>query len=240
MAAAAAMPTPPLVITVPSGLVTYFPLNTINQTIDIIGGHNGTLAGTNTPTGLTGQIAQGLQFNSDGSATTSYMTFGSFQGPQTGASISAWINVPSFPNFGRIIEAGDAATNRYLRLYVGTNGSFAGELCQDPSNFVGRTTNASVVGTGAWHHVVMTWSGGTTDAAIKLYYDNAQVDTFNGGAGTFTAPSSASVPWALGNSGSLVAADNLVGSEDDVRLYNRALSAGEITSIFNAGTAGNP
>ena len=74
---------------------------------------------------------------------------------------------------------------------------------------------------GAWHHIVFILSGGNRIG----YKDGAFVflNTYNAGSG-FAALTH---PLYIGDT-------NLVGSMDDVRIYNRALSAAEIQALYNA------
>jgi hypothetical protein len=78
-----------------------------------------------------------------------------------------------------------------------------------------------------WHHIVFTFNSG----AVKGYVDGAPVgfltNTFTGG----------SLPqWAYGLSiGTDSSKSNyLIGTLDDVRVYNRALSAADVAALYAA------
>jgi hypothetical protein len=80
----------------------------------------------------------------------------------------------------------------------------------------------------------MTWNGGTTNSAVNLYINNIEVDTTDDGAGSFTGPFS-------GTGGNMqIGAQHLNPGNDyfngvinDVRIYNRALSAADVTELYN-------
>ena len=82
--------------------------------------------------------------------------------------------------------------------------------------------SATTFSEGNWHHVVATYDG----TSSKLYVDGSlegQVAI----AGTIT-PSTA--PLAIGRNG-IQDTDRFRGSIDDVRIYDRALSAAEVAIL---------
>ena len=85
------------------------------------------------------------------------------------------------------------------------------------------------LGTG-WHHIFVTIS--STEGA-KLYYDGNLI----GSKSSATAITS-SLTTRIGRDGNGTSAFN--GQVDDVRLYNRALSASEITNLYNSQKAAFP
>lgn len=80
---------------------------------------------------------------------------------------------------------------------------------------------------GQWYHVGVTRSG----SSFTFYVNGAALST---DSSSFTVPD-ANAPLTIGQ------AENQFffgGMLDDVRIYNRALAAGEVLAIFNAGTNG--
>lgn len=75
---------------------------------------------------------------------------------------------------------------------------------------------------GVWHHAVFTWDG----SVLKLYLDNVLVAT---GDQTVNAQVVAN-PLTIGKR----EAAYFKGAIDEVRIYNRALSAPEILQIYNS------
>ncbi len=102
------------------------------------------------------------------------------------------------------------------RLFVSTWGpAIAGGILQD----------------GVWHHVAATNAG----TSFKLYLDGAQV-----AAGAMPVATSSGSTFWMGRqtAGALGNTRRLDGMVDEVSVYNRALSGGEINAIYLAGTDG--
>ena len=85
---------------------------------------------------------------------------------------------------------------------------------------------------GDRHHVVATWDGTTDAGAAKLYVDGALAVS-----GT---PSTASLTtgeeWNVGGIEQHGFAFD--GQQDDIRIFGRAVSAAEVTLLYNSGTPG--
>ncbi|MBC8471557.1 MAG: DUF5050 domain-containing protein [Planctomycetes bacterium] len=95
-----------------------------------------------------------------------------------------------------------------LHFYINTDGSFR------------HLRVGGVLTEGYWYHVAGTWDGITQ----RLYLDGVEIDNQTPGGvlwGTFSGVHISS------------GGESLNGLLDDVRIYNRALSAGEIASLAN-------
>ena len=79
---------------------------------------------------------------------------------------------------------------------------------------------------GTWHHIVATKSGAST----RLYLDGAQV---HAGAGAGSEPATA--PWHVMRNGTRAVFSE--GDADELALYTRALTAGEVRSHFDLARA---
>jgi hypothetical protein len=100
------------------------------------------------------------------------------------------------------------------------------ENYQDGSNY--RITNgATTLGTGTWKHVVMTQTG--TDHP-KFYYDGALVtNSYEAALGT---PTKTSLAMSIGRYGDN-SAEYFDGIIDDVRFWDRVLSASEVSQLYD-------
>ncbi len=85
-----------------------------------------------------------------------------------------------------------------------------------------RVVTGSALSTGAWHHVVGTYDGAT----IRLYIDGAQVGT---GTVYSTAITHSTSPLVIGRA---PGGNTWLGKLDEVALYNRALTAAEVTTRY--------
>jgi hypothetical protein len=211
------------------GLTGYWNLNEDSGTIahDSSGsGYNGTVTGA---PWVTGYIGSALSFNGG----TYEVVTSTIQeaGP---VSISAWVNAATTTQigFGRIAETeytrgfylGTDSTGTHYKFIVNSGSGSTGSCGASFGCAQGGT-----VSTG-WHLITGTYDGTTA----TLYVDNSVVAT-----DTFTAPASASFPLYIGhffNGGGY----GWNGVIDEVRLYNRALSATEVTTIYGYnGAASN-
>lgn len=206
-------------VPVPSGAVSWWPGG--GNATDAIGTNNGTLHGN---VGYAaGKVGQG--FNLDGNQD------GVSVGNPTNLqlqdfTIEAWIrrastSVVSYGSYGIGVVWG------YGYLGYGLSLDSAGTLGLSKIGISGVQGSAAVTNTN-FHHVAVTKSGST----VVLYLDGVAypVGAYNPGFGFSTSA-------AIG-----YRADNLdnsfYGVIDEPAVYNRALSATEVQSIYNAGAAG--
>ncbi len=185
-------------------------------------GKTGTLV--NGPTWVTGQ--SGNAVNLDGSNDHVSMPAGVVNG-LTDFSITTWVKLDTTGNWRRIYDFGTGTTvNMFLVPTTGSTIRFA--ITTSGGSGEQRINGTAALPTGAWKHVAVTKSGSTG----TLYVDGVQV-----GQNTSLTLS----PSSLGNTTnnwigrSQYADPYLDGQVDDFRIYNRALSASEVQSLFNGG-----
>lgn len=87
-----------------------------------------------------------------------------------------------------------------------------------------RNTYAANFSTGQWYHVACTYDGSN----IRAYVNGSNVQTWSQTGSVITDTNS---PLLIGWSG--YSTEYFNGSIDDVRLYNRALSQTDLTTIYN-------
>jgi hypothetical protein len=90
-------------------------------------------------------------------------------------------------------------------------------------------TSPSIVANGNWNHVVVTRAAGGT---VNMYVNNSRVIT-DGSVGTYFMTSST---WAYDTHIGRYAASSILfydGELDQVRIFNKAVSAGEVTTLYN-------
>ena len=204
-----------------SGLLGYWPFDEDagNVAHDASGnGHNANLTNTTWNTGI---FNFALGFNGSNSlALTSAIPF------INAFSISAWVNpaVTSQASYARIAET-QVSSGLYLGVestgtmyqFVVNGGTGATGTCGVQ---YGCAEGGSV--TAGWHLVSGTYDGTTT----ILYVDGAMV-----ASDTAQAPSNASLPLYIGQAA--VSGSVWNGLVDDLRLYSRALTASEISTLFH-------
>ena len=82
--------------------------------------------------------------------------------------------------------------------------------------------SSPVTGDGMWHHIAATWNSGSGD--VRLFLDGAEIC-----AGVNAISLSGAHKLSVGKN--TLGADGFAGGIDDVRIYNRILSASEITAL---------
>jgi hypothetical protein len=76
----------------------------------------------------------------------------------------------------------------------------------------------------------MTYDGGSQASAIHIYLDGRRIDEKSEVKGLFTQFNNSNVSSKLGGQNSQE--DDFEGQIDDVRIYNRVLSAAEVKALY--------
>ena len=95
---------------------------------------------------------------------------------------------------------------------------------------------ATVLKPNVWQHLTLTWNGivGTSSSAIMYVNASSTVCVFTPGSGAIASDSG--VNQSIGGPSSTIGGSGyFAGSLDDVRIYNRVLSATEIRQLYNLG-----
>jgi hypothetical protein len=190
-------------------------------------GNRGTL--TNNPDRVPGNLGQGLEF--DGVDDNVNLGTGNNLGNLSPLTYSAWIKPDSHgeSNQGHIISK-EFSTKR---LYLDPTGQIFFEILFDGGSHVNINSVSNSVTMGKWQHVVVTWDGSNPASGVKVYVDNAQVASSFTNDGIGSPQSESSDDYLIGNRGAGDRTFN--GLIDDVRIYNRALSADEIKRLYKIG-----
>ena len=209
-----------------SGLVGYWPFDEGSGTIayDKSGNNNnGTLI--NGPTWTGGKVAGGLNFNGSGNyidiPNSSSLNFSS------GFSAGAWIQGGNYSPWDPFL--GKESWNAGLG-FVLLVGDSAGGITYYGGTGAGSMAAISFAGAappGVWTHVFFTNSSGSA----KMYINSILVAS--GSIPITNAPNDLLVAARHTNDGG-AASDWYGGKVDDVRVYNRALSASEVQALYNA------
>jgi hypothetical protein len=114
-------------------------------------------------------------------------------------------------------------------------------LTDKSGNFLSVAATNTSAGAGAWHHIAFTYDGSNNSSGAKIYVDGVSqtLTTSSGGCtGCFTSTMTNTNDLFLGIDITANSFDYFHGSMDDVRIYNRALGAAEITALYN-GSGGS-
>lgn len=205
----------------PGGLVGYYPLDENTGTVagdDSSNAAHGTLVGS--PTWATGQVGSALTFNGSSQAVS---VGNNSQTQLTNGTVSAWVKSTASTGTRAIVHK---LNSYYLQFSAGKLALY---------DWTGAATCAATATStdGNWHHVAMTLQSGVTNGSV-LYVDGAAVKTC-----TWT-PVSQTGSLVVGAAYSGSYSNYFDGTIDEVKLFNRALSADEIAAERSAGVAGFP
>lgn len=222
-------------------LIGYWALDDGGGTTAVDGSGNANHAAFNsgTPNWTAGFIGGAVDFPAGNTNYFNTAALDELAGPATGLTTSAWIRADTNAGYRGILSTRDAQTSidpggssgNWGLNHEGSHIDARVQTTATGSNGL-DTANGSVP-LGTWTHVAMTWN--SADGARTVYLNGAPV----------TAPNaiSAGTTWINGGVwqiGRDTCCNNRVfdGAIDDPALWNEALTAGQISQIFQAGFAG--
>ena len=237
---------------VTDGLFSYWPfdrVHIINKTAtDVWGDNNGTIIGN--PKVVPGKIGEALEFDGAGDFAD-LTTLGDF-GTQIGFStFEAWIKTTNKKDWMTLINThGDQCPNwgielnginRRNRLEI-IEGTLHDHFSIGGARGCGTVSSGSSVDIfdGEWHHIVYTNDsvlneGVGVNGTIIIYIDGVSVSTSNHGFGRNRAFSPFTAPVHLGARKFPGKSQGyFTGMIDEVRFYNRPLTADEVTQNFQS------
>lgn len=219
--------------TTDAGLVSYWPIDEVSGTTitDVKSALNGTANTTNIGDGVGGKSRQ---FN----GTSEYIDVGnqaslSFERTST-FSTSAWVRITG-TGYYAVFSKMAAGSFRGYDFYL-HSGQLKLSMINTTTTNQLRCAATPTINDGMWHHVAVTYTGGSNAAAVTFYIDGAaqtktcDLDNLNA---TILSTSNVSI-------GSIYnASDFFLGNIDEVRVYNTTLTATNISELHRLGSS-NP
>lgn len=233
---------------VTDGLILYAPFDN-GSADDVAGGKTGNAGGTPDYRTSTGIIGTYVNLTNNTSDPETYLWWEDPTPATDNFSVQVWLRSPSFQN-GQAANDPSFLSNKDWdsggnpgwvvamgsgpRLQWNFRAPPAGRADFDPS-----AANATVQDS-AWHHLVVTHDR----AGLAIFYvDGVNIGEVNiaAGAGDSLRPSDPGV-FSLANDGTLAydhgSGSTANGDFDEVAMWNRVLSPGEISRIYTAGRSG--
>jgi hypothetical protein len=203
----------------PSGLVAAYGFNEGSgvQVVDASGqGHTGTISSATRT--ASGRFGAALSFN----GTSAWVTVADAASLDltTGMTIEAWVNPTSGTGWRSVVLKESSGGLAYA-LYSANSAS-------RPAGYVHTNTDVGLNGTSAvalntWTHLALTYDGAT----MRMFVNGAQVSS------RAVAGSAIVTSGALRIGGNSVWGEYFRGVIDEVRIYNRPLTAAEIQNDMN-------
>jgi hypothetical protein len=209
--------------TAPSGLVAAYSFSegSGTSTADQSGtGNNGTLVGATWTN--TGKFGNALSFNGTNARVT--VPDASSLDLTTGMTLMAWI-APSASTNWRTVVLKETSNDLAYALYGSSDTNRPGVWITAGSSQ--SVLGASQVPVNTWTHVAAAYDGAT----LRFYVNGTQANST-----AVTQPIAVSgSPLQIG--GNAIWGEYFAGRIDDVRIYNRALTAAEIGNVMNVAVA---
>lgn len=206
-----------------NGLVAYYPFGG-NATDQSGNGNHGTIYGASLCADRFGRSNSAYSFN----GINNYIALpasSALNPPQFTAS--AWVNLSQYyPRNGQqgalILSAYNGNLGGYF-LFVDSDGK--PDLRLHSSNYSADAHSDTAIATSTWNHVVGTYDGDTWKIFVNGQLHGSQTLNISFNYWSGVSPTIGSASWYSG--------DYLSGAVDDVRIYNRALSASEVILLYN-------
>jgi Concanavalin A-like lectin/glucanases superfamily/Glycosyl hydrolases family 2, sugar binding domain/Glycosyl hydrolases family 2 len=200
--------------------VGYWPMDEGSGTVtaDAAGDHDGTLV--NGPTWTPGTSGSAVQFN----GTNQYVDTGAAILDTTGSyTTTAWVKLDSLGAFATAVSQDGDPHSAFFLQYSGADNRFA-------FSFAGvRALAPTAPETGRWYHLAGVRD--LTTGSLTLYVDGQKAGTANACLGE--GSSGHTVIGRAKFNGNPV--DYWRGAVDQVRVYDRALSAAEVAQLYTSG-----
>lgn len=206
-----------------SGLVSYWKMdeNNGNNVADVISNNNGNASGTTNPDGV---IGKGRGFS--GNDFISINNNGNSLNLTSSMSFAAWINPSSVAGDGFIWYREKNTAGEYRLRRSGTELYF--QINNGP--WYTHATTGLGLSTGTWYYVVVTLDA--TAHLVKIYVNGTEKYSGPQPVNLASGTSGFAIGKENGCSGSC---SNFAGLIDEVGVWNRALSPGEIGDLYNSG-----
>lgn len=209
-------------------------------------GNNGTLVNSPTPTAdREGKASSAMSFSST-TADNVTIPYNPVFAPTSAATISLWFKPTNVASTSAQKIISNTEAGGYALAFTGNNtvGPCSPNMfCFfiDLSGYRGVQVPASTFSNNLWYHVTGLYDG----TNLSLYINGKLAVTTTAQKGYTITESSTRLCFAAESQPSSCSGDNYSGSINDVRIYNRGLSAGEISQLYdsynsqiNLGTSG--
>lgn len=222
----------------PSGLAAYYPLdeNTGTTTADASSHHHAATLDAAAAWSASGKIGSAVDTSGGGAINAPDST----DLPSgNGLTVETWVNEASIAADKAIASHWNYSTSGSWAVQTGPSDNirvFLASSATDPGNNYVDTAANSLGAAGAWHHVAVTYDGTQAQAGmVKVYIDGTAVGTTVSGTLPATLLDSSGT-LSIGSFPGLGRYFN--GALDEVKIFNRALTANEVTADYTAGASG--
>ncbi len=202
-----------------------------------LGNHGYLLNYTSTSSSVTaGKVGQGLMFDANDDEV--------FMGSPASVdnlpvlTISVWAKANSYGENvqGYFVNKGGTSLLgwRFQKISTGTAVKFQVDY-DGASDLQVNGTALAASDFGKWIHWVVTWDGTANTSGVHIYKNGAEVTYGSTSNGLGNRVDDSAQNLVIGNQDNAGTSRTFDGSMDEFRLYNRVLSAAEISTLYNLG-----
>lgn len=184
------------------------------------------------PLEISSALAQVGSFNGQGYITTSNSASLNFDTANP-FSISAWIRTNALTENTIVGKIAVPSSAEGYSFEINTGGALRGLFWDNVGNFKSFSTT-NTVNNNVWHNVVEVYNG----IGVALYIDSVSQSVSSSGTitGSITSTGSLTIGTRFGTS----PFSNFNGSISNVQIYNIALTASQVQSLYNFGIYDSP
>src|SRR3989344_2227598 len=222
------------------GLVGYWSMNENTGTVagDSSGNNNRGIL-TNDPTWVDGKRGKAINF--DGSNDYVNAGSGSSLDNLPAITFSAWIYPRAQGTRLFVTNRGNPESSGWRFAFdSATAGSMRFTVDYSTTDLVTRNNSPdanSVAPLNKWTHIAVTWNGSATATNVKIYFNGVGANSYSTANGVGDRVDDNAQNLIIGHNEALTSNGGFNGLIDEVRVYNRALSAAEIQALYKSGAA---
>ncbi|TSC70578.1 MAG: hypothetical protein CEO12_299 [Parcubacteria group bacterium Gr01-1014_46] len=204
-------------------------------------GYNGTLINYTGTSWTTGKVSNGLNF--DGVDDQVKISGATTLNKLTGMTLSAWVNPRSSGGNGSgagtiFTKSGIVGSSARFRILMGSDGSSIQLTANYTITSAGWKTPTGSLPLNSWHHVVVTYTHDNVNSIPKIYIDGVLQTLTTLGTASGVGLNDDDILY-IGSRGTS-ATGVFDGVIDQARIYNRELSSGEVTTLYNSESSPPP
>jgi len=199
------------------GLVSYYKFD--GDATDSVGTNNGTVNGA---TQVSGKINSAYSFNG---SNDDIALNNNIIGGYSAMTFSVWVKANSFSAVNPILKTwSDIKSNRKILIDIDTSGYIDFDI-YTTTQYGGSMS--SQISTNTWYFLTFTYDG----SIMKLYINGTEQSTTYSASGIIQTGTLQDYFGKTNN----VASEYFNGIMDEIGIWNRALTASEISELYNSG-----
>lgn len=155
-------------------------------------------------------------------------------------TVSGWLLVNTTSGYQNVINKdnnGDNGWAIYLQVHP-TTSALRFRLGRSTTDLLYQTTTTAITN-GTWTHFTTVYQNNSGNPTVKLYINGVELTPVSSSAGAGTIDSDAARSLEIGRQNSAFAS-LFNGMMDDIRIYTVALTAGDVTNLYQLDLSPTP